>query len=195
MKQTLKYIALLFLAITAFSCDEEDGFYNEKYITTSQFVSLPPISAYHTGDDVTITAIVPVHIQETGYPDLLDIYTTTGAEALTFSYIFEKQNEEGEWEYIEIPQSSVTVGEGRAQSGSFVLAQAVRNAALEAYFYEAGVRFDSPGNYRLSFGVNSDEVSIVEFRSESPGNNINLNLLSQIAGLNGQGFFNFTVAP
>lgn len=195
MTRTLKYFALFLLALPVLSCDDEDGFYNEKYVDTAQFIEIVTRPEYHVGESLSVTATVPERIQESGYPDLLDIFRTTGATDLTFSYIFEKQNASGEWEFLEIPSASLEIDRGSAETGSFILAHARRNAQSGTYQYAAGTRLDAPGNYRMSFGVNSDAVNVVELRSESPGNNINLNLISQMNGLNPQGYFTFTVQP
>lgn len=190
-----RYILFFAASVSLISCEDEDGFYNEKYVNTDQMVSIVGSGdAMAAGDYLTIEAVIPRFIPEPGFSDELDLFASTGgATAFSFSYVIEKQASDGEWEYVDFSDADLNVVYGSAQAGSFILADAEYGETFgQGYFYQAGVRIANPGTYRLSFGVNSDETNIVEFRSRTTGNNINLNLLSSISGLTG-GFYTFTV--
>ncbi|NMH29019.1 hypothetical protein [Flavobacterium silvaticum] len=196
MKQFIKYLFATSLVLSLFSCDDEDGFYNEKYVDTTQLVTIDGDSEFHAGENLYVGSSIPRYISEPGFSDLLDIYGTTGgATAFTFSYILEKQDIDGEWIFVDFTDVSIDVQEGSAENGSFILAHAEYSQTTDEYNYYGGIPLASAGEYRLSFGVNSDSTNEVEFRSESSGNNINLNLISDMAGLDANGYYHFTVLP
>ena len=82
---------------------------------------------------------------------------------------------------------------GSATAGSFVLASADYNSLDQTYEYRVGLPLASAGNYRLSFGVNSDSRNKIELRSRSNDNNLFLNIISSTSQLDAGGFYAFTV--
>lgn len=186
-------LAACFYAFT--SCDdEEDGFYNERYMETTQLVEIQTQPGYSVGDYLFVTADISRYLQEIGQPDPLDIFTTTGgAEEFTFTYRLEKRQSDDTFQPVVLETNDLEIISGTAQSTDFVVANAVYNTLLETYVYHVGMPLLEPGQYRFSYGVNSDAVDKVELRSRSQGNNLNLNIISHTTQLNNQGFYTFTV--
>lgn len=193
--KSLAMAAVVTFALGFVSCDEdEDGFYNERYVNTNQIVEIQTYSSYVPGDFLTVTADIPRFLYESGQENPLDIYTTTGgAPAFTFTYRLEKQLGDGSFQSVSIPTESLEIFRGAAVSSDFILADAQYDEPTQTYMYHVGMPLETAGNYRFSYGVNSDAVNKVELRSRSEGNNLNLNIISETNQLNGQGFYLFTV--
>lgn len=190
----LRYFALAACALFLTSCDDEDGFYNEKYVDIPNLVQIEQQDVYEAGDYLYVSADFSRFQNEPGFNTPLDLYrTTSGAAGFVFTYRFEKQNPDGQW----VPVSTTTAGmlpvDGTVQASDFVLATATYNATDESYEFRAGFPLSQTGNYRLSFGVNSDSTNEIELRSRTQGNNLFLNIISDTNQLNGQGFYTFTV--
>ncbi len=188
------YIALAFSALFLSACDDEDGFYNEKYANTGELVTIDIQPAYSVGELLYVEADFGRNLPEEGFPQLLDIYeTTSGAPGFVFSYILEKETSAGVWQAVSINSNQLVIGAGSAQASSYVLGTAAYNPVDETYEYSVGYPLTSAGNYRLSFGVNSDSRNKIELRSRTQGNNLFLNLISSTTQLDGSGFYTFTV--
>jgi len=177
------------------SCDEdEDGFYNERYMETTQIVEIQTQPSYSVGDYLFVTADISRYLQEIGQPDPLDIFTTTGgAQQFTFTYRLEKRQNDDTFASVVLSTNDLEIISGEAQSTEFIVADAVYNPVLETYVYHVGMPLLEPGQYRFSYGVNSDAIDKVELRSRSQGNNLNLNIISRTTQLDNQGFYTFQV--
>ncbi|MBK8600388.1 MAG: hypothetical protein IPN80_07375 [Flavobacterium sp.] len=75
------------------------------------------------------------------------------------------------------------------------MGRCVYNPDTNFYEYQAGIQALTPGNYRMSFGYNSFDTNLIEFRSESVGNNLSINIDSPASILDGNGYYSFTVKP
>jgi len=190
----LRYFALGIAALLISSCDDEDGFYNEKYVDAVNLVEIAAEPDYAVGDYIYVTADISRYLAEPGFDTPLDIYlTTNGARGFVFSYILEKETSAGVWQSVNSTEETMIINAGTVQAGPYVLATAAYNAANERYQFNAGIPLATAGNYRLSFGVNSDATNEIELRSRTQGNNLFLNIISDTNQLNNQGYYTFTV--
>ncbi len=194
--KTIKYLFFVAMAtlLMAADCSNKDSeFYNDVFVTSPNLVSITK-SDIPEDQTIFINASIPKLLTVATLSKPLDIFKTTGgATKLNFSYELEKKNTDGNWEYIEFESSNVATTEGVSQIGSFVVGSAVFNAVTNNYEYQANIQNLLAGNYRLSFGYNSSSANIVEFRSESVGDNLFLNLDSPSTALDTQGYYLFTV--
>lgn len=192
----IHYLALLLLALLVSNCDtNDDGFYLNKFMDASGLVTIAPHSStYALNEKLYVKVNIPRLLPEAGQSNLLDIVTTTGAEQFTFSYIIEKQNGSN-WDVVSVNDSSLDIIKGAAINGAFVYGGCNYNTSSQSYEYEVGFPLENSGigNYRLSFGYNSDTTGSVELRSQSSVAHVILNLNSAITGLDGYGYYNFTV--
>jgi hypothetical protein len=192
----IQYLALLLLALLLSNCDtNDDGFYLNKFMDASGLVTIVPHSStYALNEKLFVKVNIPRLLPEAGQSTLLDVVTTTGAQQFTFSYVIEKQNGTN-WEVVYVEDSSLDVIKGAAINGAFVYGGCNYNSTNESYEYEVGFPFltTGTGNYRLSFGYNSDATGSVELRSQSSVAHVILNLNSAITGLDGNGYYFFTV--
>ena len=175
------------------NCDtDDDGFYNNVFIDVPNLVAIDPHSStYVVGEKLYISADFSRYL-----PDgisTVDAFHTTGATEFAFSYVIEKQINATTWEVVSVNDSQLDIVKGDAQNGSYVYGICVYNPADETYEYRVGFPLLSSGNYRLSFGYNSDSVDSVELRSLSPATRLILNINSEVTGLNSDGFYTFTV--
>ena len=192
----ITYLALLFSTLFFISCDtNDDGFYNNKTIDVNPgLVTFTNTTNYNVGDYLFVDADFSRYQTEIGQTGLLDIYRTTGnAEIFAFSYVIEKQISATEWETIFVDDSQLQINKGDAQNGAYVYGLCEYNSADETYEYNVGFPLLSTGNYRLSFGYNSDSTKNVELRSLSKPKDIKLNLNSAVANLDNGGYFYFNV--
>lgn len=190
----LGYFALALSAVFFSSCDDEDGFYNEKYIDVPNLVQVEEQDVYLVGDFIYISADFSRYQAEPGFATPLDLFeTTSAATGFRFSYIVEKELSAGVWQAVNTTNAQMIIDEGSVQASSYVLGTAVYNSSDESYEYNVGYPLLSAGNYRISFGVNSDATSRIELRSQTRGNNLFLNINSATTQLNPQGFYTFTV--
>lgn len=193
--KNLKYTFLAIAALALASCDtNDDAFYNETYVRIPNLVQIESQPDYSVGDFLYVTADFSKVLNETGQSTPLDIFASTnGAQRFNFTYILEKQLTADQWEIVEISNNDLNIIDGAAESGSFVYAHAVYNPIDATYEYNVGIPLLSAGAYRLSFGYNSTDVDIVELRSETTGNNLFVNIESEVANLNPQGYYTFNV--
>ncbi|WP_298223208.1 hypothetical protein [Flavobacterium sp.] len=194
--KTIQYFFFVSLAtiLMAADCSNKDNeFYNDVFVTSDNLVVVA--SSDVPGDQtIFVQANIPRLLTVPNMAHPLDIYKTTGGAAkLNFSYELEREIDGG-FVYIDIENNQVQNIKGQSETGSFVLAKSVYNTVTESYEYLAGIKNLPAGNYRLSFGYNSNANNIVEMRSESVGNNLFLNLNSpNTTDLDGTGYFHFTV--
>ena len=83
--------------------------------------------------------------------------------------------------------------EGSANVGFFVQSFLEFDSVADEYLFDGGVRVTQPGTYRLNFSNNTDDFEKVFLRSNSPGNNLVMNIFSSSASLDASGVFEFTV--
>ena len=194
--KTVQYFFFIALGtvLMAADCSNKDSeFYNDVFVSAPNLVTVTR-SAIPEDQGVYVIATIPKLLNVTNMAQPLDIYKTTGgATKLNFSYELEKETS-GIWDYVEITDVQIQATKGIAQVGSFVFSSAVYNSTNQSYEYRAGLQALPAGNYRLSFGYNSDVNNIVELRSESINNNLFLNLNSpNTTDLDGGGYYLFTI--
>lgn len=196
MKKTLQYFFLMAMGtvLMAADCSNKDSeFYNDVFVSSPELVSVSTDNTVAGSPMIVVEADIDNLLTVTGHARKLDIYKTTGgANKLEFSYEIEKING-SEWIPISIQDSQLTVDRGQAFGGDFVLGKCVLNSAQDAYEFKTKLSGLTPGSYRLSFGYNSLSTTNVEFRSESTGNNLFLNLNSRYSALDGGGYYPFTI--
>ncbi len=179
----------------AADCSNKDSeFYNDVFVSVPDLIDAD--SLVLEGQTMSITTSIP-RLLPVNLSKPLDIFKTTGgATKLVFSYELEKENTDGTWDYIEFTSANVATVVGESEVGSFVVGRCVYNPNTNFYEYQASIQALTPGNYRLSFGYNSFDTNLIEFRSESFGNNLSLNIESSAASiLDGNGYYKFTVKP
>lgn len=189
----LHYILLVGIAFLVSNCDtDDDGFYNNVFVDIPNLVAIDAHpSNYTVGEKLYIDADFSRY-QSDGA--LLDIYQSTGATQFAFSYVIEKQAGT-EWQVVSVNDTLLDIIKGDAQNGSYVYGICEYNTEDATYEYRVGFPLLTPGTYRLSFGYNSDSINKVELRSLSPATRIIMNINSLVAGLDANGYYNFTVAP
>lgn len=177
----------------AADCSNKDSeFYNDVFVTVPNLVDVN--SLVLEGQTISINTSIPRFLTVANLSKPLDIFKTTGgATKLVFSYELEKENTDGTWDFIEFTSANVATGFGESEVGSFVVGRCVYNPDTNFYEYQAGIQALTSGNYRLSFGYNSFDTDLIEFRSESAGNNLSLNIDSPSSILDGSGYYKFTV--
>ena len=181
------------VAILFSNCDtDDDGFYNNVFIDVPNLVTIDPHApTYTVGEKLYVGADFSRYL-----PDginTLDVFQTTGATGFAFSYVIEKQIDATTWEVVTVSDSQLDIVEGNAQNGSYVYGICEYNATDETYEYRVGFPLLTAGTYRMSFGYNSESLDKVELRSLSPATRLFLNINSAITGLDGNGYYNFTV--
>ena len=187
----IHYIVLFAVAFLVSNCDtNDDGFYNNVFVDIPNLVALDAhATTYTVGEKLYISADFSRYLSDGA---LLDIFKTTGATEFTFSYVIEKQVG-AIWEVVSVNDSQLDIVKGNAQNGAYVYGICEYNTVDETYEYRVGFPLLTTGNYRLSYGYNSDSNNSVELRSESPATRLILNINSVVSGLNASGYYNFTV--
>lgn len=191
----LKYTYLLAIALLFSNCNtNDDGFYNDLFLNSSNLVQIETQPTYTVGDNIYLNADFSRYQTETGETEPLDIYKTTGnSSEFTFSYIIEKEVSTDVWEVVTVNDSQLDIVEGDAQNGSFVFGHCIYDATSETYKYRVGFPLLSAGNYRMSFGYNSTSATTVELRSTPAPGKLVININSLIPTINSSGFYMFTV--
>ncbi|HEX9979169.1 MAG TPA: hypothetical protein VGB50_01230 [Flavobacterium sp.] len=190
LRYFLPAFAALFLAA---SCDSnDDGFYNTKYINAQNLATIETLPEYSVGDVLYVEAFIPNLLPEPEQSNPLNIRKTTGnADVFEFSYVLERNTGGDNWEFVDLTDLFIE-DQGDGDAGSFIQAYPEYNSLMDAYIFRGGIQFAQTGNYRLSFGYNSNSTDRVEFISHSPGNNVTLNISSTSADIE-SGFYTFTV--
>jgi len=189
-----KYIFLLIISLSLTNCDtDDDGFYNTVYIDLDNIVTIEPHSTtYAVGENLRIMADFSRFQNENSQQ--LDIYTTTGgASEFNFSYVIERQASTDVWNVVTVLDSQLDIDEGDAQNGSYVYGHCIYNSTTQSFKYNVGFPLLAAGTYRLRFGYNSETSTNVILRSNSAPGKLILDINSSIVGLNGGGYYNFTV--
>jgi hypothetical protein len=187
--QYLFFVAMATLLMAADCSNKDSEFYNDVFVSKPGLVTLE-----NTSSSITVIATIPSLLEVDNQTNLLDIFKTTGgATKMNFSYVLEKQDIEGNWDYIEVPSANLVITKGECQTGSFIFGSAVYNSTTTNYEYSVGIQSLTSGNYRLSFGFNNNTGNLVSFRSESVNNNLFLNLNTTAPLLDSGGFYPFTI--
>lgn len=187
--QHLFFVAMATLLMAADCSNKDSEFYNDVFVTKPDLVFLEK-----TSSSVTVKTTIPRLLEVDNQENLLDIFKTTGgATKMKFSYILEKQDIEGNWDYIEVPSANLVITKGECQTGSFIFGSAVYNSTTTNYEYSVGIQSLTTGNYRLSFGFNNNTGNLVSFRSESINNNLFLNLNTTAPLLDSGGYYPVTI--
>lgn len=191
--KTIHYFFFLTMAtiLMAADCSNKDSeFYNDVFVYSPNLANVEVVGI--SNQTVYVNADIPRYLDVTGQTNVLDIFKTTGgATKLNFSYELEKETA-GTWDYVTVSNSQLLIEAGLAEAGSFVFGRTVLNTVNQTYEYRVGIQSLPAGNYRLSFGYNSTSTTDVEFRSESTGNNLFVNLKSAYPALDG-GYYHFTI--
>jgi hypothetical protein len=192
-----KHLTLLlsFLFVLFIQCDtNDDGFYNHTYVdVNAQYVTFSNTVNYNVNDYFVVQAQIPRLVPEIGSDKLLDIYKTTGnATQFAFSYVIQKKVNDT-WETVSVNDEELNNVKGEAFNGAYVYGLCNYNNSSENYEYEVGFPLKSTGNYRVSFGYNSDAYNTIELRSVSNEEQITLNINSLNNSVDNAGYFYFNV--
>ena len=170
-----KYKIIVFLTlITSLisSCNpSDDGYYNAVYVTIPNLVTIETQSSYVVNDYLYINSFIDKLQTETGQTTPLDLRkSTNNAPSFSFSYLLEKKINATDWEIVELNTSNTNIPLGRLFYGGFYSAYADFNAITNKYELRSGIKLETAGNYRLSFGYNSANVTGVDLSSDSAEN-------------------------
>ena len=192
----LAAIFVLFL-ITIMGCNTNDNsFYNEEYLNIPNLTQIQTQPSYAVGDYLYINSTINRLQSESGQNTLLDLRKSTGnATSFDFTYLIEKQIDANNWALVDASPANIILSTGgfTYEIGNFYNANAIFNPISDKYEFRVGIKLTSAGNYRLSFGYNSSSTDSVEYRSNSVGNNLFMNINSTISNLDSVGYYNFTV--
>lgn len=191
--QYLFFVAMATLLMAADCSNKDSEFYNDVFVTATDLDLV--VFLVTTPSGIEVNATIPRLLNVANQTNPLDIFKTTGgATKMNFSYVLEKQDIEGNWDYIEVPSANLVITKGECQTGSFIFGSAVYNSTTTNYEYSVGIQSLTTGNYRLSFGFNNNTGTLVSFRSESINNNLFLNLNTPTAPLlESGGFYPFPI--
>lgn len=192
----LTSLFVLFLVIFTGCNTNDNSFYYEEYLTIPNLTQIQTQSSYVVGDYLYINSSINRLQTESGQNTLLDLRKSTGnATSFDFTYLIEKQIDATNWALVDASPANIilTTGGFTYETGNFYNANAVFNPISDKYEFRAGIKLTSAGNYRLSFGYNSSSTDSVEYRSNSVGTNLFMNINSPISNLNADGYYTFTV--
>lgn len=191
-----KITSLIVLFFTTFiSCDtNDDDYYNSEFVSIPNLVQIETQSTYNVGDYLYVNSFINRLQTELNQTTLLDLRKSTGnADVFKFSYLLEKKINATDWALVDASPSNHNVTLGQFETGSFYDASAVFNSLTDKYEFRTGIKLQSAGQYRLSFGYNSSSTTQVELQSNSLNGNIVMNIFSDVSHLDSSGFYNFTV--
>ncbi len=196
--KTVKLVAIFVLfQITFTGCNTNDNsFYNEEYLNIPNLTQIQTQPFYAIGDYLYIKSTINRLQSESGQNTLLDLRKSTGnATSFDFTYLIEKQIDANNWALVDASPANIILTSGgfTYETGNFYNANAIFNPISDKYEFNVGIKLTSSGNYRLSFGYNSSSTNSVEYRSNSVGNNLFMNINSIISNLDTSGYYNFTV--
>lgn len=195
-KMLRNIIQFSLVAIFAIGCDtNDDGFYNETYIEAeNNLVEIEQQTNNYSVNDVLLyNAVIPELLKEKSFSNLLDIRQTTGnATRFNFTVIVEKSNADGTWNYVNLSNQLVVL-DGLGETGNFIKSTLVYSPQSQEYRFRGGITLVETGNYRMSFGISTASNSKIELRSESPGQNLQMNIRTSSDELDANGKYIFTV--
>lgn len=190
-----KLYILIILSILALSCDtDDDGFYNETYVDAqNNLVTIQHVTAAMASDTVKISVVIPNFLMERNFANPLDIRRSTGnAERFNMTIIVEKKATSGDWHYVDLTNQFIT-DEGSAVGGAFAIASIPYDATQQEYRFRGKMVLSEAGEYRVGFGVTSSATKNIILRSESPNQNLQMNIKTSADLLNASGYFNVVV--
>ena len=190
-----KIFLLPLITLFAISCNtNDDGFYNETYVQAeNNLVVIEQQPSYNVNDVLFINAIVPKLLQQKDFANLLDVRQSTGnAERFNFTILLEKKFGDGTWEYVDLTNKYI-LDEGSGSAGTFIKGTLIYNNSLEQYRWRGAISLVETGEYRISFGVTSSSSKTIELRSESPGQNLQMNIRTSSDQIDASGRYNFIV--
>lgn len=193
--KTIKITFLLIVFVFGFTaCDtNDDDFYNTAYVSIPNLVQIQTQTTYYADSNIYISAYINRLLPEPNQTNLLDIRkTTNNAPSFSFSYLLEKKVG-NDWILVDASFPNIDLNLGKFETGSFYNATALFDSANDRYEFLCGIKLTSAGQYRLSFGYNSEATDLVELQSNSNNGDIILNINSKISGLDADGYYNFTV--
>ncbi len=186
-------VSVVFLALTGCNTND-DEFYNVQYIAIPNLVQIETQSNYVVNDYIYVNATLNRLQNEVGQTTLLDIKKSTGnANSFNFTYLLEKKINATDWQIVSSTATNTLTSNGRFFSGGFYSAYADFDSVADAYKFRTGIKLESAGQYRISFGYNSNSTNSVEILSDSQGTNLFLSINSIINNIDGAGYYNFTV--
>ncbi|MBC7524877.1 MAG: hypothetical protein H7239_10595 [Flavobacterium sp.] len=194
--KTLKNLFILsFIFLALSSCNtNDDQFYNIQYTAIPNLVQIETKPSYAVNDYIYVNATLNRLQNEAGQTTLLDLRKSTGnANSFNFTYLLEKRINASDWQIVSSTPTNTITTTGRFFSGDFYGAFADFDTVADAYKFRTGLKLESAGEYRISFGYNSSSTNSVELLSESQGTNLFLSINSLLNNLNGSGFYVFTV--
>lgn len=193
MKRIKNIVLALFCVTLVSSCNDDDGFYNAEFVSIPNLVDIETEASYAVNDYLYLNAYIDRLQDEPNQTSPLDLRKSTGnAPSFNFTYSLEKKVG-NDWELVELTTNNTIIDDGTLFSGGFYAAYANFDTTLDRYQFRAGIKLETAGEYRLSFGYNSSNSEAVELRSDSEGNNIFLNITSTQNDLNGNGYYSFVV--
>jgi hypothetical protein len=189
----IHYFLLILVAVLASNCDtNDDGFYKNVFIEVPNLVTIETQPNYAVGDFLYLNASFPKILNDGA---LIDIYQSTGgAPSFDFSYIIERKVNATDWEVVTINSNQLDINKGEAlYTPLYILGICEYNEVTISYEFNVGFPLLTAGQYRLSYGYNSDSKNSVELRSASSNTNLILNINSLTGNLDANGYYNFTV--
>ena len=190
-------ITILLFAITLFlsSCNTtDDGYYNSVYISIPNLVTIETQNSYAVNDYLYLNSFINNLQTETGQTTPLDLRkSSNNAPSFSFTYLLEKKISATDWEIVTLTASNTNIPNGHIFSGGFYSAYADYNTTTNKYELRAGIKLETAGEYRLSFGYNSISTNAVDLSSDSAENDVFVNISSLCNNLDSQGYYGFTV--
>lgn len=196
--KTIQYFFFMVLAtvLMAADCSNKDSeFYNDVFVKAPNLIEIETQSNYSVNDILWLNSdSFSRYLVQPNTAKMLDSFkTTSGALSYNFSYVIEKQVTGDEWAAVVLGSNLINQKGNSTEDEDFVNGTCVYNETTKNYDFRSGIKLTQTGVYRLSFGYNSTSTTGVELRSNSTNNNLYLNIDSNVAGLNGDGYYLFSV--
>ncbi len=182
--------------LMAADCSNKDSeFYNDVFVKVPNLVEIETQSNYFVNDILWINSdSFSRYLAQPNTTKILDTYKTTGgALSYNFTYVLEKQVAGDEWIEVALGSNLINQKGISTEDEGFVNGTCKYNETTKNYDFKSGIKLTQSGTYRLSFGYNSTSTTGVELRSNSIDNNLFLNIDSNVLGLNGDGYYLFSV--
>jgi len=190
----MKNIKLLFLAVIAIasfsSCNEDDEFYNSKYISIPGLINIETQPDYQVGDVLWVNTDFSRYLSEPEIASPLDIYRTTDGASFSFAYGLEKKNADNTWTIVDL-ENKMLSDEGNVFDGSYNVAECIYDGASETYRFRAGMPLQQAGTYRIFFGFTA--ISALEISSNNDSDKSTYLSIKTTANNLTDGYYNFTV--
>lgn len=180
---TVKSYLLISVFWVLIGCSNaDDEFYNSVFIEVPGLIQVETQSSFEVNDVLWInTNAFSRFLNEPGQSQLLDIFSTTGAENFKFAYYLERQNG-SDWEMYSLNGNLIN------QLGGATILNGVTGFPLlnstDFYEYRNGIRLTQTGNYRLTF-YSSFRGQGVDIISENAPNKTYMIITTTVVGING----------